>query len=78
MSRPKYTCHGPLSGSCGETHNTMHGAEKCCEEHFARTGRTDRSVHSATGPNAPKRKPKESVLIAVLEIVRDAAKEQAS
>lgn len=55
-SRPKYTCHGPVSGGCGKRHGTLSGAQACIEEHFAKTGRTDRTVYSATGPNAPKRK----------------------
>lgn len=53
MSR-KYTCHGP-SGGCGKRHGTMSGALACIEDYFARTGKRDREVYSADGPNAPRK-----------------------
>jgi hypothetical protein len=53
MSRIQYTCHGPLSGGCGKRHGTLSGAADCLESYWARTGRTDRTVYTATGPNAP-------------------------
>lgn len=54
MARPTYTCQGADGSTCGKRHGTFSGAEDCCADYFARTGKR-RQPFSSEGPNAPRR-----------------------